>query len=157
MVRGAMRGRSPLERFEANIEKTATCWLWTAGLRGRRYGGFQVDGKGVMVHRWAYEFFVGPIPEDKQIDHICGVTRCVNPEHLRPLEPYENVRAYWREQRDTCRNGHDMTDPANVVWRLGGTTRRCRICERERMRRYRMKITEATLERPQVLPVQLVD
>ncbi len=97
-----------------------------------------VDGENIMAHRWAYEHFIGPIPDGYQIDHKCGHTMCVNPEHLRPLLAYENVRAYWREQRSTCRNGHEKT-PENSVWRQGGKVLLCRICDRERLRRYRAK------------------
>jgi len=125
---------TPEQRFWPRVDKTDTCWLWTGS--GGRYGQMMVDGVQMQVHRWAYEHFVGPIPEGKQIDHMCGVPKCVNPEHLRPLEAYENVRAHWREQRGTCRNGHDMTDPENVVWRLQGTRRTCRKCSQARMRRY---------------------
>lgn len=124
-------------RFTKRIEIAPDgCWLWTGSLRAHRYAAFMVDGKTVAAHRWSYERYVGPIPKGKQIDHMCGITRCVNPAHLRPLEPYENVRAYWREQRSTCRKGHSLT-PENLVWRLGGTVRHCRICERGKQKRWR--------------------
>lgn len=134
--KGVSRWHTPEHRFEARIIKTPNgCWDWTGPLRGHRYAAFMVNGKNVMVHRWAYETYVGPIPEDHQIDHICTNTKCVNPEHLRPMLPYENVRAYWREQRGYCRNGHEMT-PENVVWRQQGKVRHCRICSYWRLKRY---------------------
>ena len=130
----------PEGRFFARVEQIPDgCWLWTGPMNVQRYASFMVNGRTVMAHRWAYEHWVGPIPDGKQIDHVCGVTRCVNPIHLRPLEPYENVRAYWRSQRGVCRNGHELT-AENVVWREQGKRRRCRICERERARRWKAKL-----------------
>ena len=37
----------------------------------------------VLVHRYSYELFVGPIPRSLVIDHMCRVRHCVNPDHLR--------------------------------------------------------------------------
>jgi HNH endonuclease len=45
-----------------------------------------------MAHRYAYEALVGPIPTDHDIDHLCGNSLCVNPEHLEPVTPWENRR-----------------------------------------------------------------
>lgn len=129
---------TPEQRFEAQVERTETCWLWQGSLSAGRYASFMVDGRQTRVHRWAYERENGPIPPGYEIDHICGITRCVRPDHLRAVTPSENVRAHWREQRGVCRNGHSMTDD-NVVWRLRGTQRKCRTCERARRRRYRAK------------------
>jgi hypothetical protein len=130
------QSQSPDVRFSGRIEVDgfgpAGCWLWTGSLAGGgRYANFMVDGRTVAVHRWAYERFRGPIPPDKQLDHMCGVTRCVNPWHVRPVEPYENVRAYWRSQRGVCRNGHAMTSE-NVGWinRKRGAERFCLTCRR---------------------------
>lgn len=38
----------------------------------------------VQAHRFAYESLVGPVPEDRQLDHryTCP-KRCVRPDHLR--------------------------------------------------------------------------
>ena len=132
------RYMTPEERFWPRVDKTETCWLWTGARSSYRYGNMMVDGRQIPVHRWAYEQFVGPIPEGHQIDHICGVTLCVRPDHLRPLTAAENVRAHWREQRGTCRNGHPMTED-NIVWRLGGRKRECRACSRDRRARYRAR------------------
>jgi hypothetical protein len=34
----------------------------------------------------------GRVPVGKQLDHLCRVVECVNPDHLEPVTPVENVR-----------------------------------------------------------------
>lgn len=58
------------------------CIEWTGSKFGTGYGKFMVDGKRYSAHRWAYERFVGPIPEGMVIRHKCGNRPCVNPAHL---------------------------------------------------------------------------
>jgi hypothetical protein len=60
------------------------CWIWTGDIGRGGYGRLKVNGRNVAAHRFAYELFVGPIPEDRpQIDHVrdrgCTSRACVNP------------------------------------------------------------------------------
>jgi len=34
------------------------------------------------THRYAYEYYKGPIPKGSFVCHTCDVPNCVNPEHL---------------------------------------------------------------------------
>jgi hypothetical protein len=70
-------------RFWQRVNKTETCWLWTAGRTARGYGMVQIRGDRQYVHRFVYEMMVGPIPDGMVIDHLCHVRHCVNPGHLR--------------------------------------------------------------------------
>ena len=81
-----------LARFESYVERTDTCWLWTGLLTADDYASFRVDGRNTTGHRWSYVHFVGPIPEGLELDHLCRVRHCVNPEHLEPVTHAENVR-----------------------------------------------------------------
>lgn len=81
---------NPTVRFWPKVEKTSTCWLWTAGTDDDGYGLFWLDARITKAHRFAYELLVGSVPEGKILDHTCRVRRCVNPDHLRPVTVAQN-------------------------------------------------------------------
>jgi hypothetical protein len=89
------------ELFWAKVNKTETCWLWTAST-ANGYGQFGIGfPKTTSAHRWSYENTHGIIPAGMQIDHICRVRLCVNPSHLRLVtnkQNHENVVAQQRSQ-----------------------------------------------------------
>lgn len=135
-VRGTLQ-----ERFSDKVRKTDTCWVWTGAGAGRYYGQIRLGGKGtpmVYVHRLAYEFVNGPIPEGHEIDHLCRVGRCVRPDHLEAVTPEENNRrriGFRRMPRylgETCKAGHPR-NPNTFIDSNGA--RACRLCHREAVRR----------------------
>ena len=74
------------QRFWNKVEKTDSCWLWTAALTHDGYGRFVVPLKNGawqtrLSHRVVYESLVGPIG-GKLVLHRCDVRNCVNPDHL---------------------------------------------------------------------------
>src|SRR5438105_2573404 len=121
-----------VERFWAKVEKTDTCWLWTASTANGGYGAFVLNDVIVRAHRFAYELLVGPIPEGLQLDHLCRVRHCVNPAHLEPVTQQENIRRGERATATHCPNGHEYT-PENTQIRTGAHrpgTRVCLTCKR---------------------------
>ena len=66
------------------------CRIWQGALSGGRYGTFWIGDRSYRAHRIAYEWEVGPIPPGMHIDHICHVTACVAPEHLRAVTHKQN-------------------------------------------------------------------
>lgn len=82
-----------LDRFMSHVEKTSDCWLWVGAQKGRGYGKFHLKGtaSGVSAHRFAYEYFKKKISPQMQIDHLCRVKLCVNPEHLEEVTNRENT------------------------------------------------------------------
>lgn len=129
------------ERFWAKVNKTETCWLWTATNDGHGYGAFNTASRRspVKAHRFAYEDLVGPIPEGMQLDHLCRTPLCVNPAHLEPVTHAENMRRGngWsgtKFRQTHCVHGHPFDEENTYVWSDGrGHTRRyCRTCAKRR-------------------------
>ena len=77
--------RSEAERFWEKVDATGDCWEWTSSRTRKGYGGFRAVSGWASAHRWAYEHLVGPIPPGLQIDHLCRVRHCVNPDHMEPV------------------------------------------------------------------------
>jgi hypothetical protein len=92
------------ERFWAKVDKNAQngCWEWRAATFRRGYGAFQLrKGELRKAHRISWELLRGPIPDGLDIDHLCGNTGCVNPDHLEPVTRAVNLqrRRYAKTER----------------------------------------------------------
>lgn len=124
-------------RVEAN-----GCWIWTAATSRHGYGNFWVRGSMRLAHRISYVNLKGIIPFGFDIDHLCKIKPCVNPDHLEAVSHKENVRrgdlrkvSPKRAQcRTHCKHGHKFT-PENTYTRSNRTGRECRICMRESCQR----------------------
>lgn len=57
-----------------------------------------LGGKLVMRHRWFWETYVGPIPEDFEINHLCKNRRCFNTKHLECIPGSEHASKSNRER-----------------------------------------------------------
>ncbi len=123
--------------FIEHVNKTDTCWIWTGTLTAKGYGRISRSKHNRhRAHRWAYEYFKGPIPEGLTIDHLCSVKACVNPEHLEAVTNEENIARYHRGRSDAydwqngrCKRGHEL---AVVGYRERPKKgRECMGCRRE--------------------------
>ena len=133
-------------------EPNSGCWLWTANISGAGYGKYKAERRSCLAHRTAYELVKGPIPTGLQIDHLCRVRCCINPDHLEAVTISVNQRrglspAKIREQHKAvamrqrakthCPHGHEYT-PENLITRTSPPYRRpsrmCRICENANQR-----------------------
>jgi hypothetical protein len=134
-----MPRRDPAVRFfeKVRVDPDTGCWLWTAATTPQGYAWFNADGSGpVYGHRWIYEQLVGPIPAELELDHLCRVRCCVNPEHLEAVTHGENSLrgespSAHNAQKTHCVRGHAF-DEANTYIAANGW-RGCRTCHREDM------------------------
>lgn len=105
------------------------CWIWTGSGNGDGYGQASYQGKQQFVHRVAYTIIVGPIPDGLQIDHLCRVRHCLNPQHLEPVTSLENSLRSDRATRTRCIRNHPLSGHNLIIKKSGARGRReCRTC-----------------------------
>lgn len=98
------------------------CWLWTKSKSRDGYGWTSLANKTHQAHRLVYRLKVGEPPAGLHLDHLCRTRHCVNPDHLEPVTPRENLMrsTLTTAGMKTCIKGHDLEI-------LRGQ-RRCLVC-----------------------------
>lgn len=81
-----------LSATEYIVDDVTGCWIWQKGKDGRGYGAAWTGERVIKAHRMMWERHRGPIPAGLDIDHLCRVKACVNPDHLEPVTRAENCR-----------------------------------------------------------------
>ena len=99
--------------------------------------------RSLRAHCVMYETFVGPIPPHAQLDHLCRVRACCNPDHVEPVTPRENTLrgqgiGAINAVKTHCVNGHEFT-PENTYIRPDDGGRSCRKCGVIRANKYRKR------------------
>ena len=121
------------ERIEANLlpEPNSGCWLWIGYLSTAGYGRIRYHGQDITAHRLVYELTKSRVPKGLELDHLCRVRCCCNPEHLEPVTHIENSRrgetGKYQLKITQCPKGH-LYDEANT-YRDAQNRRHCRRCD----------------------------
>lgn len=117
------------------------CHLYEGGSNVHGYRKLMVEGKQTYVHRYTWEHFNGPIPDGKEVDHICETRNCVNIKHLRVVTHGENMRA-GLDRRGVCRSGHPLKSDDDFYFfttKQGWKRRVCKRCQKERAAKWYQK------------------
>lgn len=106
------------------------CHLWTGFCDEKGYGRMVIRYRKFGAHRIAYELAKGKIPDGKQIDHLCRVRCCINPDHLEAVTLQENILrgegiAVQRAKQTHCIHGHELSGD-NLL--PNKKNRQCKTC-----------------------------
>ncbi len=133
------------ERFQTkfDVDKSG-CWLWSGAKIPEGYGQFWNGTKVVRAHRWSYEHYREKIPSHLELDHLCRISSCVNPDHLEAVTHQENILrgdapAAKQARRSHCIYGHPLS--GTNVYNTRAGRRQCKVCIRRVQREsyWRMK------------------
>lgn len=121
------------KRFSKLVQVTAGCHIWNGTKNSQGYGQFRARGKMYRAHRVSLVLAGVRVPSDKEVDHTCKNTSCVNPAHLRVVRKIENWEASdcpsrINRDKNTCLRGHKL-DASNTKINSNGQ-RTCRACTR---------------------------
>lgn len=141
------------ERFDAKLTRSPEGCLIYGGATQNGYGVFNVGGKAVKAHRYAYEQVNGPIPEGMTLDHEChnkslargecapGPCRhraCCDPGHLIVRGMWDNTRMGGAFTAAHSRKTHCPQDHEYDGVNARGE-RICHRCQYAATKRYRSK------------------
>lgn len=128
-----------LNRFRDKVspEPNSGCWLWTASVTPYGHGRFNWKPAGSYAHRAAHLLFKGRIPNGKEIDHLCRVPSCVNPDHLEAVTHKVNIHRspIHSASKTHCKRGHPFSG-SNLGKNPTTGARVCINCRRASQRRY---------------------
>jgi len=130
------------------------CWLWQGYTDKDGYGRLGSQG---LAHRQAYVTWRGQHAPGLELDHLCRVKRCCNPDHLEPVTHKVNMercdRSTWRvtkhgggwhgrnQQTDKthCPQGHPYDEQNTYRPPARPTHRHCRACMKRHSQEYKAR------------------
>lgn len=132
-----------IEKFwkHIRVEVPDGCWLWTGDTDKEGYGLLRPYGNKGMhcrAHRFSYEYFLGPIPGNLPLDHLCDTPPCVYPYHLEPKTQRANVLrgigpSAVNARKTHCKRGHPFDEENTRIFQgKYGPGKRCRACANEK-------------------------
>lgn len=115
------------------------CWLWKGKLTPKGYALLKVGTQMQRAHRVSYRLYVGIIPAELTIDHLCRIRHCMQPYHLEPVTQAVNVLrgnspSAIAARKTHCPQGHPYGEVE--IQPNGKRRRRCLPCVKTNRARY---------------------
>ncbi len=132
---GRLQKVTAIEYFWKRAVTSPDCWQWAGTISDKGYGilslASELHPRRCRAARFAYSYFIGPIPEGMVIDHLCRNRGCVNPFHLEAISNKENIMrgicpSSINAKKTQCYRGHPYSPQTLKVFRDG--FRRCFEC-----------------------------
>jgi hypothetical protein len=139
-----------LERFWSKVDKltfkeSSRCWVWTGAKTANRptrknapktqgYGAITINKRPFYTHRLSFLMHNGYLTDGLVVDHLCGNTLCVNPDHLNEITNKQNLykspnfsanNSNKYAQKSICKYGHKRKPGAG----------KCESCYKEKLKR----------------------
>lgn len=84
--------REWLESMLRTGDPESGCWIWPGAATSDGYGTLWVEGRCRLVTHLVLEAVGLPRPPRAYALHSCDTPRCVNPQHLRWGDQWDNMR-----------------------------------------------------------------
>lgn len=111
------------------------CWNWQGHITDKCYSVISVMDHQYYGHRLSFAVFIGVIPENLTIDHLCKNRKCINPTHMEVVTRAENAlrgesSPAQNARKLFCKRGH-VLQPIQEHRRDNNSAKRhCPICYR---------------------------
>lgn len=116
-----LENTNTINRFWSKVNKTDSCWNWTAAQDRCGYGVYSVRENNkitaLKTHRLSYSLTNGPIPKDMFVCHHCDNPVCVRPDHLFLGTHSDNMK----DKINKNRHRHMFSDEEVLFLRTAST------------------------------------
>ena len=123
-------------------EPNSGCWLWSGHVGKDGYAKVVFRGRCSSASRVSYIAHHGEIDPGNEVDHLCHMPSCVNPDHLVSVSRAENCKR--RKSNGygarTCLRGHEIAGVDNRGRSF------CIECQRAATRRYKARVRARKVE-----------